>query len=331
MKKKISSVPKKRVKFNVKKVKSKEDDNINLDKDFDCHSSNCGKSHRFFGVLLISLGIIFGLHSLGLFNLSIWSYFSTFWPIGLIIAGIAFLFRVRWLGWTVIIITAVLGIFYLTSSVESGELRTVEQSIESQEGVDIVELSLEYGAGDLSILSSGEDNSSNIVVNRIKTYDTFDPNFSYKTKNNILDVEIDRRPINGIRFWEFHDDEWNIELSPDYVYVLDFGFGASDMEVDLSGLRVDELSLEYGASDLSVKFGDYPTKAEFDFGASDLSLSFPKGSSVRIEFDGGITSTNFKDFSNKGDGVYESPEFDESEYIDVKIDAGASDIESSFY
>ena len=69
-------------------------------------------SRTFAGTLLIAIGIIFFLKMLGIINFSIWQGFRDYWPIGLILVGLALIFRMKWLAVSFLFLTLLFGALY---------------------------------------------------------------------------------------------------------------------------------------------------------------------------------------------------------------------------
>ncbi len=281
-------------------------------------------TNLFWGIVFILGGALVYLKTSGIVDFSLWEGISMYWPIGLILAGIAFILKSRWAGWTMIILTVLIGGCFLTTQYEVGEEREFVQEADL-EGITIVNLEMEYGAGDVMI-GEGE---AGYLRNRVKTTDKTDPKFTYKKNGNEANIEISRE--HGGSFFGRSKNVWDVEMSPDVEYVIDLDYGATDMDIDLKNLKVKEIDIDCGATGTEIIFSDYPTKVDIDTGASSLTFKFPEGAGVVIEVDGGAISTDFDDFVKK-DGKHYSPGYDENlENIKINIDAGASSIEGSFY
>lgn len=71
-----------------------------------------GTTSAFIGILLVLIGIILFLNNSGLIDISFFRLFAEFWPIGLIIAGIAIIYRHGSLGSAILLITVAFLIFH---------------------------------------------------------------------------------------------------------------------------------------------------------------------------------------------------------------------------
>jgi hypothetical protein len=284
-------------------------------------------SRMFSGIALIAIGVLFFLKVLGVINFSVWEGYKTYWPIGLILVGLALIFRAKWLAFVFLFLTVLSGGLYVLGSVEVGELREVVKGVPFEDGITTLDLRIGFGAGDMKI---GDGSSEYLVRHEVKTSSSIDPEVRIEKSGENAEVSIERRG-EGFAFWNQIKDDWNIEISSDVEVNLDLDYGAADATVDLENLKVRELDIDSGATSTEIIFGRFPTKVDIDTGASSLNLKFPEGMGVVIEVDGGAVSTNLDGFIKK-DGKYYSEKYDENEgNIEVDIDAGASSIEGEFY
>lgn len=285
------------------------------------------KNGGFFGILLIVIGIVYLFKSFGLFDSFSLAWFGVIWPIGLIIAGVAFLSKQRLVGHFFLILTIVLGIMYISADTDIGEQRSFNQIIDLKDDVGMVSMELNFGAGDVSV-KAGSPNS--IYYNEIISSDLEEPSLEYEVSGNTANIEISRNTPSY--FWKGGHENWDITLSPLVEYDFDLNFGAADMDMDLQSLRVNSLNIESGATDIFVKFGSYPTNVNVETGASSVEFEFPTDMNVMVIFDGGASSVDLDHF-DKINGVYYSPEFDSesSDLITVNIEAGASSIDGHLY
>ena len=288
-------------------------------------------SDFFWAIVLIALGIFFGLHTLGIFNLAVWPSFIYYWPVFLILAGVAFLFKKRGIGWTLIIATVILGMMsgWTAIAQSCGEERTVVQNVSMGNEIQNLDVSLNFGAGEVVI---NKGNNDYIYYNRIHTSDEKDPSLDYEKSGSDAGLSIKR---SGGCFLGNHAKEtWDIKLAPNISKNLNLKYGASSLKADLRELNVDNLEINAGASSTEIVFDKHSTNVKIDMGASDIKFAFPKSTGVKITMDVGATSDNLKDleeFVKTGDSYYTKNYNSAENKIEIKIDAGASSIESSFY
>ncbi|MFH1641494.1 MAG: DUF5668 domain-containing protein [Nanoarchaeota archaeon] len=284
------------------------------------------KTRKVAGIALVLLGIFLIVKTMGFLQFSVWEIFRVYWPVGIGLIGLAMAFRMKWIALTFLILFLTVGGLFLTESVEIGEIREVVQNVPVEPSLQNVELSIEFGAGKVSI-DSGEPDD--IVRNAVKTADSLDPAITMKKEGSTAKVSVKRQ--SSFSFFQGHKDIWDVRLSPDLTYFLDLEYGAADMQLNLKEVKVDKLDIDSGASKTEIIFGRYPTETYIDTGASSIELKFPKDTGVVIEIDGGAISTNLDDFIKKGQKYY-SENYDENkENINIEINAGATSIKGEFY
>ena len=109
-------------------------------------------SNIIAGITLILIGVLVLLKKLGIVLIPAWSGFGTYWPIALILIGLALLLKQRLLALVLLGATLVFGLFFVADRIEhlGGPLREITQEIEYVE-VDRINLDLDYGAGNIYI------------------------------------------------------------------------------------------------------------------------------------------------------------------------------------
>ena len=285
------------------------------------------KQHvSFTGVVLVILGVILLLKALNVVNVPLWQWFSSYWAFGLILAGLAFVFRAKFLGVVFIVLTIIAAVSTPMLSISTGNLREFTQTVPLDDDVTTADVSIDYGAGELTIESGS---NMLLVENVITTHDTDDPKVTSDTKRTHTDVTIKRK--SNPQFWVGHDSSWDLKLSPEVVYNLDLDYGATKTDLDISDLLVDSLDIDSGATKTNIKFGTYPTVVDIDTGASSVNLAFPEDVGVRIDIDGGAISKDLDGFTKNNDEYTNSAYNDDGQNIEITIDAGATSITTEFY
>ena len=130
-------------------------------------------------------------------------------------------------------------------------------------------------------------------------------------------LRIDQGSSEGITTLADVVNEWELTFSPEPELEIDLEIGASDGELDFTGLALADLSLGTGASNLDVYFNE-PNRADMDelriqAGAADLLVEgIGNASPGRVRIDGGVGDLTL-DFTG-----------DWTKSTDVNIMAGAS-------
>lgn len=79
-----------------------------------------GKSSGFLGVFLVAAGLFLVLNNTGLVDFPFWEYFGDYWPVGLVIAGVAIIYKRRDVGFAVLALTLIFLLFYGMGQAVSG-------------------------------------------------------------------------------------------------------------------------------------------------------------------------------------------------------------------
>ena len=262
-----------------------------------------------------------------------------FWPVGLILAGILIILKQRVFAFLLVMFCVVFG---LVSNVYVFDDNSLEDSILinekkelSNESVSKIVYELNFGAGELNLYSGFDYESYNLDLTTF--YPDRKVDIRFDVRNNVEHIRFNRNGgfefenIGKIFNFDKQNEVWDIFLNPSVPIEIDMNFGASAVLLDLSELMVEDLDMDFGASDTEIIFAKFPTYAKIDMGASSIELKFPKDYQVRIEVDGGLISNELVGFEKVGD-FYLTENFKyDKEYININIDGGASSLTSEFY
>jgi hypothetical protein len=253
----------------------------------------------FWGAILILLGGLMFLNAADIRLPGGISPMQLFWPSLLILLG----------GWFI------LG-YFLRGRVEAEQV-----SIDLQ-GASQASLKLSHGAGRL-VLGAGA--AAGQLLNG---------SFAGGVKQRVqpsgdrLEAHIEANPMLFPPFFAgWQGLEWEIRLNRDVPLALRLETGASQSELDLRELRVNDLRLSTGASktDLTLPANAGLTNVKVELGAASLDMVVPQGVAARIRSEHGaaaieIDTTRFP-YSN---GIYESTDYSSAQNkADIMIEAGA--------
>ena len=174
--------------------------------------------------------------------------------------------------------------------------------------IDIAELTLTTHAGGDILRSEGRYNADkiNAVIDYEKLHDEGDIT---------VKVEQVRKKYN----LDSEDCRLRISLSTDYVWKIDFEAGFADCKLDLSGLPLEKIRLDLGASECRLSFEE-PNPVQLgrftvDAGAGEVHLlGLGYANFDNFSFDGGAGEfvLNFEGFTDK--------------YHEAEIDVGIGEI-----
>lgn len=270
-------------------------------------------------IILISLGVVFLLNNLGFLEWSVWDVLLRTWPLLLIAWGIDLLIVRRTTEATlmtlVLILVVIAGGTWLVAT-QGGEpgIHRVESIQYSLPATDRVELNVEPGVGGLCIsaLESGGD----LMRGEIGLGRGQEVEREITTSGSVAIVSIGNQ--SGW-FWpaigpgaesdEVGKYEWKLAVSTEIPIRLRTDLGLGMMDLDLSNLILEDLSVDMGLGQVKIILpasGEFNARISGAIGMTEVIV--PKGLPVRISFDTGLTVREVEGFRQEGD-VYYSPDW----------------------
>ncbi|MBC8335589.1 MAG: hypothetical protein ISR59_11960 [Anaerolineales bacterium] len=253
----------------------------------------------FWGGLFILAGLLLLFNNLGFLNINVW---ELIWPTFII----------------------AMGVFTLWSAKRGPEALDVEDVSILLDGTRQGKMSLAFGAGQVHVNGkTGDDELLN---------GTFSGGVEYHTNKDgdFTDLSIKNATTDffqTIMPWTWGAREWKFGLSKLISWQLHFEMGASDMQIDLSELRVEELEIDTGASNTKIVLPANAghTHVDLSGGAASVHFEVPEGVAARIQVDSGLASIdiNRERFPRVG-GYYKSDNYDTAaNKVDISADFGA--------
>jgi len=263
------------------------------------------KSNLFWGTVLIFLGALFLIDTLGIMEFNLW---EIFFPLLLILFGV----------WVLV------GYFQRDQSVENEVAEIPLDHIQS------ARIHFRHGGGKL-IVSSGT-NQLNLLSGtfggglKIKSYPDNDSN------NFVLRTHDGGFPIMAFPWlWGPQNYlDWDVKLTDEIPLDLRFNTGASDTRLDLTDLQVINLRVDTGASVTEINLPDSVSfsKVLIKAGAASIKINVPEFATARIRVSGGLMDARVdrKRFPKSG-GNYQSLDYESSSHqFDIRIDVGAGSV-----
>lgn len=260
----------------------------------------------FWPLVLILIGVILLLSNLGLLPGSVWGYF---WPLALLALGVSLL----------------AGAFRGAPQVPATSER------QPLEGASAGNVTIRHGAGRLKVRAGGDASAlfagtfGGGVYKRVQR------------SGDLLDVTLRVPEQDWSRYafpWNWstssHGLDWDITLNPEIPLALAFEIGASQAELDLSGLRVTDLSIKTGASAAQITLPAQAglTRACIESGAASVDVHVPDSAAARISGRMGIGRLDVDPgrFQRRGD-AYESEGYaDAQNRIELTVEGGVGTV-----
>jgi len=295
----------------------------------------------FWPLLLIALGLLFLLQTLGFISGVSWLAIASLWPILLILIGLDIAFAGRWPVPTLVaeVLVIAAGLALVAYAPNLGPRAFVFGGSEPGEsdvtvprgGATELDLTLNAGATRAYRVSGG--------ATELVEAHSADSNLRVRTTGtNRVNVRLDEVTPNGF-LRPAGEADIQVQVASDVPTSLTINVGAGQFDIDLSDIRVRTADVNVGAS--SMRFvlpkptGDVPI--DMNGGASTITVTVPDGVEARISTSGGLISIRSDNprlgSTSTGRGVFAGgTSFETSGYatahdrVTLTITAGASSI-----
>lgn len=156
-------------------------------------------------------------------------------------------------------------IFFVFGAI--GQLKaqiTKEFQVEERTGYHLVHLDFNVYKGVTDIKRRQGDQPLHIYSNLSKV--NILPAFNHEIKNNVLLANLSHRNVESENLGkslsyklfasdsENYDHKWQVSLSSNYLYVLDFTFGIGKANLDLSNLPISSCKIKTASADVKLDY-----------------------------------------------------------------------------
>lgn len=302
----------------------------------------------FWGVVLVSIGILFVLRNMGVIYFT-WGSIFSLWPVFLIVLGISLLpikGLVRILLAFLIIIFSLVFIsntnyynryqyfephnwfrwdndeYSNRDEEENYEWRDQQLFEEYDSEITNAVLDLDAIAGEFVI---SETSDYLLKFDRQGNFGKYYLRADNAGSAVVLKIDMDSYIEDGPKL----KNEARISLHPNPVWDLKVDAGASKLDFDLSPYKIDRLDLDGGASSISLKLGDRfdNTEVSINSGAASTFIEVPHSVGCRVETNTVLSSKTLDDFDKLENGNYQTENFKTADHkIIIKVDAALSSL-----
>lgn len=283
--------------------------------------------HLRSGIFIISIGVLFLLINFNIINgWAVLSTFLEFWPAIFIMIGINIIFRkndiVRTVTW-LIFLTALVSYSYFNgvtyNAGNNSRTSITNEKIEYKSGVERGNLKLDLGGTRLMV-----DSTNNNLLEGYVSDPNLERRDSYTDGGKTASIQYGRD--HGFYFWPIGNHESSFSLNKDVIWNLDINTGAAEGILDMTDLKVENISINAGAVDIKLLFGSKTksTYARIKAGASSFDVTVPKDAGARVRLDGALTGNNLRELGWSRQGKeYISPNYNSSQNkIDIDVSMG---------
>jgi len=298
----------------------------------------------FWPVVLIGAGVVALLFNAGWLDWDKVARLYQLWPLLLIALGVAIIFRGRLprrllsLFGAILLILVVVAVAGGIAAIPAALVRSTGPVVTSHFSAPTGEVSaphLDLSAGAAKITVRAGATGGDLYLATIQAPSDEKPEVTVDAATSTLHVNLPGR--SGFH-WGTVNDHRTVDLTLDdqLPWVIGLSTGASQTNLDLSGLKVSSVAVESGASSVQLTLpkpaGTVPVSVSG--GAMHLTIQRPAGSSIRVSSSGGATSLDVDGNHYGGlfhDGqAFASPDYATStDRYDISIESGASSISVS--
>lgn len=262
-----------------------------------------------FALLLVGLGVLLLLQTLGIAPWAIWGVLWRFWPLVIVFIGLNLL-----LGRTM---PAVVGLAIIAGLVlavgvswvianREGEKATVQFS-EPLGELTSASVEVVFGAGELRV-EALPDQSANLAEGTL-TGPENSARWSFQRTGTQGLLRLERA---GGSFITASGTDWELRLTRKIPLTLRVRSGASDIALDLQDLRATQAEIDVGASDVDIVVPDQGQSAlSVEGGAASVNIRVPEGVAARIVSQQGLSSLEVdQERFPRSEDAYQSQDFD---------------------
>lgn len=254
----------------------------------------------FWGGILVLIGIVLLLDNLNIFgNINVW---NLIWPFFLILLG-------AWILWGTV----------FRRSIET------EHATISLGSAKKARVRIQHGAGRMDLFSGVE---SGLLVEG-----DFGGGLQSTARQEGDTLRVNMRVPERYFpfFWTPGESmDWSFGLAKNVPLHLEVEGGANEAKLDLSELRVEELTVKSGASSTKVTLPANAghTRVRISSGVASVEVKVPQDVAARIHAGGGLAEIKVDShrFPRNGE-VYETPDYvDALNKVDIDVDMGVGSV-----
>jgi hypothetical protein len=289
----------------------------------------------FFPLLLVGLGIILMLNTLGVLEVPILPLLTSLWPVLLVLIGLDILIGGRSavgnLLASVVLVALLAGAVFFASlsASEYGSLTHEQIGRPIHAAAEELDATVVFGAGelDVSAMSAPEDFAAEVDFRPV-TGRGMDYSYEVGGGQGMLYI-ADGKEDPDFDWWTSRSSKMSVALPPDMPISLDALTGVGAMTLDLTELEIEALEAEVGVGELIVKLpeeGDF--EADLSAGIGQVTVVVPDGMEARVEHDVGIGNLDIDEgrFVSERDSYVTRGFADADSRVVLTLDVGIGEI-----
>lgn len=296
-------------------------------------------SFRFFcGLLVILLGAVLVGLDFGWWNSSIWQSIYSLWPIFIIAIGLNLMVKnqkLLSLFYLFLILASVGFVAYVydRGAVSSNAESTVSESYSGTYNQAITQklsVHIKAGATKLTVAALPVSTAAGTLY-QLETYDLNSVLVNKSVEDGDIVLTIEESSENVSFYGLPGSREMVLYLPSDLLMDVDIDSGASKLNLNLSNLQIENITLDIGASTAEIFLSNRLTTQTINLntGVSSISFHAPANLGIKATFGGGLNSIDSDSILNiaKDGDSYVSDNFSSaSSRLIITGDAGLSSL-----
>jgi hypothetical protein len=305
----------------------------------------------FWGVILITLGVLFAMRNFDIFYFS-WHGVFRLWPLIFVFWGIALLPVKAMFKLILTVATVVIGLVILSNNPRSHswgiwwpDRFTWEQEYDDDRDYNEEEENINTWEDQL-FSDTYDFHDKYVTLNLEAVAGEFDLKgvtselYEFETEGNAGEFKASAKNVNdstkliaisqeNIRKRKNYKNYFDLKLNQKPIWEINIDVGAADIEMDLSSFKVKKVDIDGGASAIELKLGDkyIRTYVNIDAGASGIEIKVPASSACEVNTSTILSGRDLDGFQKIDRGLYQTPNFSNSAHqIVIDIDAAVSGI-----
>ncbi len=298
----------------------------------------------FWGCFFVTIGILILSVRFAWFSVE-WISFGDYWPLLIILLGIAIIFKNKFVKGTVSSFAGVflglllfggvnnlIGIsnFHYQYENDSSSASYQHYEKEYSDDIEFAKLKIEAGIGNIRLASPTSRLIEGDLFGTASDYSFYT---TQKENKAFATFSLEKQSVNLLK------DDWHskliLKLNQKPVWDIKCELGAAKAYFDLSRYKVAKFKLETGATATKLVFGD---KQEFcdinvEMGAAKLIIQIPKGAGLQLTTETFLVKKDLPDkIIDKSGGLYETENFANAETkFSINVQGGISSLTIGTY
>ncbi len=287
----------------------------------------------FLGILILVIGLSYLAESLGWMSINIGYVFWHFWSIFLIFIGLSMLDRhsrqTVYLGLAIAVIILFV-LFYTVAEKPFFDQINKTEKIEVPRAANVSRAQINiYSQAAVLKVEGGADK---LVEGSFQSQ--FVPLVSTMTvKDGVEEISFDTRDDDSRLGWSYFGkniSNFFLKINPALPIDLLINSSASDINLDLRTINLNDLNISSGASNIILALGPNATTSEVGINAkaSSVVVRLPEAMGVRLKFNSALSAHNLPRLTALGQNIFESDNYNSAAHqVNINVNSNISNID----